>query len=184
MSLTPSAMMPLGTIAPEFDLPDVVSGKNKTINDVIDENGLVVMFICAHCPYVVHIEEEITFVAEKYQLKGIGFVAISSNDIVSHPDDAPDKLKNQAEEQDFDFPYLYDESQDVAKAYKAECTPDFYLFDKELKCVYRGRFGAATPGNDEPVTGDELKDAMDSLLEGEPIFEDQKPSIGCSIKWK
>lgn len=177
-------MMPLGTIAPEFDLPDVISGKNKTIEDVIREQGLVVMFLSAHCPYVKHLEEEISFVAEKYQHKGIGFVAISSNNVESHPDDAPDKLKEQAGEQGFEFPYLYDESQEVAKAYQAACTPDFYLFDKELKCVYRGRFDAATPGNDEPVTGDELKDAMDSLLEGEPIFEEQKPSMGCNIKWK
>lgn len=184
MAVTPSSMLPLGTIAPDFNLPDVISGKNMTLKDVRGEEGTVVMFICAHCKYVKHIEEEIAFVAEKYQHKGIGFVAISANDITEYPDDAPDKLREQAEDQDFDFPYLYDESQQVAKAYQAECTPDFYLFDKDLKLVYRGRFDAATPGNIEPVTGDELKDAMDSLLDGEPIFEDQKPSIGCNIKWR
>jgi len=177
-------MLPLGTIAPSFDLRDVISGENKTVKEVIGEEGLVVMFLSAHCPYVKHLEEEISFVAEKYQHKGIGFVAISSNNVESHPDDAPEKLRAQADEQGFEFPYLYDESQEVAKAYQAACTPDFYLFDKELKCVYRGRFDAATPGNDEPVTGDELKDAMDSLLDEEPIFEEQKPSMGCNIKWK
>ena len=184
MSQTTSTMMSLGTSAPKFDLPDVISGENKTLEDVLGDAGLVVMFLCAHCPYVKHLEEEIAFVAEKYQHKGIGFVAISSNDIVSYPADAPEKLKAQAEEQGFDFPYLYDESQAVAKAYDATCTPDFFLFNKGLKCVYRGRFDAATPGSDEPVTGDELKDAMDSLLDAEPIFENQKPSMGCSIKWK
>jgi len=177
-------MLPLGTIAPGFDLQDVISGENKTVKEVIGEEGLVVMFLSAHCPYVKHLEEEISFVAEKYQHKGIGFVAISSNNVESHPEDAPEKLQEQADEQGFEFPYLYDESQEVAKAYQAACTPDFYLFDKELKCVYRGRFDAATPGNDEPVTGDELKDAMDSLLDEEPIFEEQKPSMGCNIKWK
>lgn len=184
MAATPSTMLPLGTSAPDFTLTDAISGKQRSLADVRGEAGLVVMFICAHCPYVKHIEEEIAFVAEKYQHRGIGFVAICSNDAEKYPDDAPDKLREQAEEQDFDFPYLVDETQEVAKAFQAACTPDFYLFDKDLKLVYRGRFDAATPGNDEPVTGDELKDAMDSLLEGEPIFEDQKPSIGCNIKWK
>ena len=177
-------MMPLGTLAPDFKLLDVISGQIKTLENVRGDRGLVVMFICAHCPYVIHIQEEVAFIAEKYQIKGIGFVAISSNDVSGHPEDSPDKLKQQAEEQDFEFPYLYDESQEVAKSYQAACTPDFYLFDEKLACVYRGRFDAATPGNDEPVTGDELKDAMDSLLEEEPVFEDQKPSMGCNIKWK
>ena len=184
MSLVHSSMMPIGTLAPDFELPDVVSGQIKRRKDVKGDNGLVVMFICAHCPYVIHIQEEIAFMAEKYQLKGIGFAAISANDVASYPEDAPEKLKEQAEEQDFNFPYLYDETQEVAKAYAAACTPDFYLFNEKMECVYRGRFDAATPGNDEPVTGDELKDAMDSLLEEEPIFEDQKPSMGCNVKWK
>jgi len=184
MAKTPSNMMPLGTPAPAFNLPDVISGENKTLEDVKGEKGLVVMFICAHCPFVKHIEEEIAFVAEKYEHRGIGFVAISANNVETHPDDAPDKLKEQAEKNDFEFPYLYDETQEVAKAYDAACTPDFYLFDHELKCVYRGRFDSSTPGNDEPVTGEDLKAAMDSLLDGEPIFDDQKPSIGCNIKWK
>lgn len=184
MAVTPSNMMPLGTIAPNFDLLDVTSGANKTLDDVKGDSGLVVMFICAHCPYVKHLEEEISFVAEKYERKGVGFVAISANDVENHPDDAPAMLKEQAEDNDFEFPYLYDESQEVAKAYQAACTPDFYLFDAELKCVYRGRFDGSTPGNDEPVTGEDLREAMDQLLNGEPVYEDQKPSMGCNIKWK
>jgi peroxiredoxin len=179
-----STMMPLGTVAPDFNLKDAISGKHVSLSDVRGEVGTVVMFLCAHCPYVKHLEEEIGFVAEKYQHKGIGFVAVCSNDVVKSPADAPEFLKEQAENNDFDFPYLIDETQQVARAYGAACTPDFFLFDGEMKCVYRGRFDAATPGNIEPVTGDELKDAMDSLLEGEAIFGDQKPSIGCSIKWK
>ncbi|MCP4457437.1 MAG: thioredoxin family protein [Cytophagales bacterium] len=184
MAKTLSSMMPLGTQAPDFNLLDVISNEKKSIEEVKGGEGLVVMFICAHCPYVIHIQEEIAFIAERYIHRGIEFVAICSNDVESHPEDAPDKLREQGEEQEFDFPYLYDETQEVAKAYQAVCTPDFYLFNKELKCVYRGRFDAATPDNDEPVNGDELKDAMESLLEGEPVFEDQKPSMGCSIKWK
>lgn len=184
MARTPSNMMALGTPAPDFKLQDVVSGKYLSINDVIGENGLVVMFICVHCPYVIHLQEEIAFVAEKYQHKGIGFVAISSNDINGYPQDAPEFMKEQAEDQDFNFPYLFDEDQTVAKAYEAACTPEFYLFNNELKLVYRGRFDAASPGNTEPVTGDELRDAMDCLLNDEPISDDQHPSIGCNIKWK
>lgn len=184
MAVTPSTMMPLGTVAPPFDLLDVVSSQSKTLDDVKGKEGLVVMFICAHCPYVKHLEEELAFVAEKYQRKEIGFVAISSNDVANYPDDSPEKLKEQAEDNDFDFPYLYDESQEVAKAYQAACTPDFYLFDMDLKCVYRGRFDASTPGNDEPVTGEDLREAMDQLLAGEEVYDDQKPSMGCNIKWK
>lgn len=184
MARTPSNMMPLGTVAPDFNLLDVVSGKNLSVDDVMGEKGLVVMFICVHCPYVIHLQEEIAFVAEKYQHRGIGFVAISSNDIDGYPQDAPEFMKEQAEDQDFSFPYLFDADQSVAKAYDAACTPDFYLFDAEKKLVYRGRFDAATPGNTEPVTGDELRDAMDCLISGEPISDDQRPSIGCNIKWK
>lgn len=184
MAVTPSTMMPLGTQAPDFNILDVVSGEKKTLDDVKGEKGLVVMFICAHCPYVKHLEEEIAFVSEKYQRKGIGFVAISSNDAAAYPDDAPEKLLEQAEENDFDFPYLYDRTQEVAKSYDAACTPDFYLFDADLKCVYRGRFDASTPGNEEPVTGEDLREAMDQLLDGAPVYEDQKPSMGCNIKWR
>ncbi len=184
MAVTPSTMMPLGTQAPDFNILDVISGEKKTLNDIKGEKGLVVMFICAHCPYVKHLEEEIAFVSEKYQRKGIGFVAISSNDAAAYPDDAPEKLLEQAEENDFDFPYLYDRTQEVAKAYEAACTPDFFLFDADLKCVYRGRFDASTPGNEEPVTGEDLREAMDQLLDGASVYEDQKPSMGCNIKWR
>lgn len=184
MAAVESNMMPLGTVAPDFDLPDVISGSNKTLDDVRLEYGLVVMFICAHCPFVKNIEEEIAIIARQYSDLKVGFVAISSNDASAYPEDGPDGLRAQAEEFDFNFPYLYDETQEVAKAYQAACTPDFFLFDEDLKCVYRGRFDASTPGNPEPVTGDDLVNALEAHLEDEPPIEDQKPSIGCSIKWK
>ncbi len=184
MAAVESNMMPLGTVAPDFDLPDVISGENKTLEDVSLEYGVVVMFICAHCPYVKNIEEEITVVARQYSEQKIGFVAISSNDPGDYPEDSPEGLKAQAEEFEFCFPYLFDESQEVAKAYQAACTPDFFLFDEDMKCIYRGRFDASTPGNPEPVTGDDLINALEAHLEDEPQVEDQKPSIGCSIKWK
>jgi peroxiredoxin len=184
MAETASNMMPLGTKAPEFSLPNVLNEEKLSLADVRGEQGLVVMFICAHCPYVKHIQEELAFVAEKYQHRGLGFVAISSNDVGTHPEDAPDQLKIQAEDNDFTFPYLYDETQEVARSYDAACTPDFYLFDADLKCVYRGRFDSSTPGNDEPVNGEDLRTAMDAMLDGEAVLEDQKPSLGCNIKWK
>ncbi|WP_370089182.1 thioredoxin family protein [Ekhidna sp.] len=184
MAAVESNMMPLGTVAPDFNLPDVISGTNKTLNDVRLEYGLVVMFICAHCPYVKNIEEEIAVIARQYSDLKMGFVAISSNDASTYPEDGPEGLRAQAEEFDFCFPYLYDETQEVAKAYQAACTPDFFVFDEDLKCIYRGRFDASTPGNPEPVTGDDLVNALEAHLEDEPIIEDQKPSIGCSIKWK
>lgn len=184
MSLTPSSMMPLGTEAPELDLPDVVSGKNVTFSHVRGSRGTVVMFICAHCPYVIHVQEEIARVARDFQNRGIGFVAISANDVENYPDDHPEKLKEQAHKMNFGFPYLYDESQEVAKAYQAECTPDFFLFDENDLCVYRGRLDAATPGNEEPVTGQDLRAAIDALIGGREVFEEQFPSMGCNIKWK
>lgn len=179
-----SNMLPLGTVAPDFYLTDVVSNEEVALEDVKKEFGLVVMFICAHCPYVKNIEEEIPVLANQYLQQKIGFVAISSNDASAYPDDAPEGLKAQAEEFEFPFPYLYDETQEVAKAYQAACTPEFYLFDEDLKLIYRGRFDASTPGNPEPVTGDELIVALEAHLEDEAIPADQKPSIGCSIKWK
>lgn len=184
MAVTPSNMLPIGTEAPDFRLKDAISGEMMGLKEISGDEGTVVMFLCAHCPYVKHLEVEISFVAEKYQKKGIAFVAICSNDVDKYPDDAPEKLAEQAEENDFDFPYLIDETQEVAKAYMAACTPDFYLFDHAMKCVYRGRFDASTPGNEEPVTGEDLREAMDQLLSGEAIYEDQKPSMGCNIKWK
>lgn len=184
MAAAESTMMPLGTVAPDFNLPDVISGDSKTLEDVIKEYGVVVMFICAHCPYVKNIEEEIAVVARQYGEQKIGFVAISSNDPEAYPEDSPEGLKAQAEEFEFSFPYLFDETQEVAKAYDAVCTPEFYLFDEDLKCIYRGRFDASTPGNPEPVTGDDLINALEAHLEDEPQATDQKPSVGCSIKWK
>lgn len=184
MALTPSTMMPLGTKAPDFNLEDVISGTSKTLSDVKGKEGLIVMFICAHCPYVKNIEEELSIVARHYQHLGVEFVAISSNDSENYPEDNPDGLREQAEEHDFHFPYLLDESQEVAKAYDAACTPDFFLFDAALKCVYRGRFDASTPGNNEPVNGEDLSLAIDNLLDGQPPVEEQIPSMGCNIKWK
>lgn len=184
MPAVESTMMPLGTSAPEFTLSDVLSGEKKTIHDVKGEHGLVVMFICAHCPYVKNLQEELSIVSRKYMKQGVGFVAIASNDINQYPEDGPEGLREQAEENEFDFPYLFDETQEVAKAYAAACTPDFFFFDKELKCIYRGRFDSSTPGNNEPVSGEDLIAAIDAYLEGEPLPLDQRPSIGCSIKWK
>ena len=180
----PSTMMPLGTEAPDFSLEDVITNKTMSLADVKREEGLVVMFICSHCPYVKNIEEELGIVARHYQNLGLGFVAISSNDAENYPEDNPEGLRIQAEKHGFNFPYLYDESQEVAKAYDAACTPDFYLFDSDLKCVYRGRFDASTPGNNEPVTGEDLSAAIDALIDGQPIPEEQLPSMGCNIKWK
>lgn len=184
MALAESNMMPLGTEAPGFDLQDVVSGKQYALDDARQEYGMLVMFICAHCPYVKNIEDEIAVIAKQYQNSKIGFVAISSNDAQEYPEDAPEGLKNQAEEFEFPFPYLYDETQEVAKAYDAVCTPEFYLFDEDLKLIYRGRFDASTPGNPEPVTGENLIEAIERHLEDEPVVEEQHPSMGCSIKWK
>lgn len=184
MAATESTMLPLGTIAPDFELMDVVSGNYLSMDDVRKDFGVLVMFICAHCPYVRNIEEEIAVIAKQYEESKIGFVAISSNDANAYPEDAPEGLKKQAELLEFNFPYLYDETQKVAKAFQAVCTPEFYLFDEELKLIYRGRFDASTPGNPEPVTGDNLVEAIERHLEDEPVMDPQHPSVGCSIKWK
>ncbi len=184
MSLTPSNMMPLGTIAPDFTLPDTLSGKIASLNSLKSDKGTVIMFICNHCPYVQHVIAKVVEVAKEYQSKGIAFIAISSNDVQNFPADSPDKMKENAIGHGFTFPYLYDESQTIAKAYDAACTPDFFVFDKQLACVYRGRFDDATPGNKLPVTGKNLREALDNLLSHSPINPDQKPSMGCNIKWK
>lgn len=185
MSLTPSNMMPLGKKAPDFNLPDTVSGKTVSRADITGDKATVVMFICNHCPYVLHVKDELTRVAERYQSQGVGFVAISANDITTHPEDAPEKMTEFAAENGFPFPYLYDESQAVAKAYNAACTPDFFVFDADLKCAYRGQLDASRPGNSEPVTGADLRASLDSILEGDMIPEEaQTPSQGCNIKWK
>lgn len=184
MAATPSNMIPLGTIAPDFTLPDTVTGRMMSLQELKSEIATVIMFICNHCPYVQHVQHELVRLAKDYQPKGISFIAISSNDVVGYPDDAPDKMKEVAERLGYPFPYLYDETQEVAKAYQAACTPDFYIFDKDLKCVYRGQLDDSRPGNLIPVTGRDIRAALDSILRGEPVNPDQKPSIGCNIKWK
>lgn len=181
---TASNMMPLGTPAPDFDLPDTVSGKNYSLNEFKSDVATVVMFICNHCPYVIHIRRELVDVANEYQTKGITFVAISSNDVENFPQDGPDKMAELASQLGFTFPYLYDESQDIAKAYMAACTPDLYIFDKDLQCVYRGQFDDSRPGKDAPVTGKDLRFALDNILSGKEVDPEQKPSMGCNIKWK
>ncbi len=184
MAVTPSSMLPLSTQAPDFNLQDTVTGNKVTLGESKSSIATLIMFICNHCPYVIHIREELVKVIHEYQTRGISFIAISSNDIHKYPEDAPDKMKEYALKYNFNFPYLYDETQETAKAYQAECTPDFYLFDKNLKLVYRGRFDASTPGNNKPITGKDLKDAMDCLLDKNEVPADQHPSMGCNIKWK
>ncbi len=184
MALTESNMLPLGTKAPEFTLPDVVSGNNYSLSSASDSRATVVMFICNHCPYVIHVNEEIVNVANDYSEKGVNFIAISSNDIVNYPQDGPDKMKIHAAENNYPFPYLYDETQEVAKAYDAACTPDFYVFDEEQNLYYRGRLDSSRPGTGVPLTGEDLRSALDQVLAQEPAPEKQYPSAGCNIKWK
>jgi peroxiredoxin len=184
MALTYSSMLALGTIAPDFTLPDAVSGTQVSLQALKSSEGTVIMFICNHCPYVKHILPKLVETAKQYQTKNIQFIAINSNDVESYPDDSPENMKKTAEQLNFCFPYLFDSTQEIAKAYHAECTPDFYLFDKNLQCVYRGRFDDASPGNHHPVTGKDLSDAIDNLLAGKPINPEQLSSMGCNIKWK
>ncbi len=184
MALTPSNMLELGISAPSFELPDTVSGKIISLKEVQGEQGTLVMFICNHCPYVIHINDELVRLANDYAPKGIGMVAISSNDVVNYPQDGPEKMKAHAAAVGYPFPYLYDESQAVAKAYDAACTPDFYVFDKDNVLVYRGRLDESRPGNDAPLTGSDLRAALDTVLAGKTVSEKQYPSMGCNIKWK
>ena len=184
MALTPSHMLALNTVAPDFLLSNPVDGTAVPLKDVQGKSGTLVMFICNHCPYVVHIIDVLVECAKQYQQQGIGVVAINANDTVAYPADAPDKMQAFAHQHGFTFPYLLDEDQSVARQYHAACTPDFYLFDGALKLVYRGRFDAATPGNDHAVTGQDLNDAVLNLSQHQPINSDQKPSLGCNIKWK
>ncbi|WP_420602451.1 thioredoxin family protein [Flagellimonas sp.] len=183
MARTPSNMLALGTEAPDFELMDTVTDTPISLSDAKGKNGTVIMFICNHCPFVVHVNPKIASLGKEYQSKGIGFIAISSNDVVNYPQDAPHLMKEKAAEEGYTFPYLYDETQEVAKAYDAACTPDFYLFDSDLKLVYRGQLDDSRPGNGIPLTGTDLQNAIDALLKGEKISAAQKPSIGCNIKW-
>ena len=184
MARTESAMLALGTSAPDFVLQDVVTGHEVSTQALDTPKGLLVMFICRHCPFVKHLEKGLAQLGQDYAGKGVGIVAISSNDAENYPDDAPESLAEQARELGFTFPYLYDESQEVARAYGAACTPDFFLFDDELKLVYRGQFDDSRPGNEVPVTGKDLRAALDALIAGQPISPEQRPSLGCNIKWK
>ena len=184
MALTESTMLELGTIAPDFALIDVVTGTTVHRDDFRGKKALLVMFICTHCPYVKHIEKGIAALGKDYAGESLAIVAISSNDVTTHPADGPAGLKQQAQTYGFVFPYLYDETQAVAHAYKAACTPDLFLFDANFKQVYRGQFDGSRPGNEVPVTGNDLRSAIDQVLEGKSVPEDQRPSLGCNIKWK
>jgi peroxiredoxin len=184
MSLTPSTMLPLGTRAPEFNLPDVVSGKPISLASFSGKKGLLVMFICRHCPYVQHMKEELTRLGKDYQKKDVGIVAISSNDADNYPDDAPESLKQFAKSEGFLFPFAYDATQDIAKAYTAACTPDLFLFNKERQLVYRGQLDDSRPGSGKPVTGRDLRAALDAVLADRPVSSEQRPATGCNIKWK
>ncbi|TXH28973.1 MAG: thioredoxin family protein [Elusimicrobia bacterium] len=184
MALTPSAMVPLGTPAPDFQLPDVTSGATLSLASFAERKVLLVMFLCRHCPYVVHVQEELARLGREYATRGVGLVAISANDAAHYPDDAPEGLRRQAREQGFVFPYLYDESQAVAKSFAAACTPDFFVYDGDRRLVYRGQLDDSRPGNGKPVTGRDLRAALDAALDGRPAPEPQRPSAGCNIKWK
>ncbi|WP_437396923.1 thioredoxin family protein [Flagellimonas lutimaris] len=183
MARTPSNMLPLGTKAPEFELLDTVSDKTLSLDKIKGDKGTVIMFICNHCPFVIHVNPKIVTLAKEYQEKGIAFVAISSNDVENYPQDSPHLMKEKAMEEDYSFPYLYDETQEVAKSYDAACTPDFYLFDSDMSLVYRGQLDDSRPGNGVPLTGTDLKNAMDAVIDGKEVDSDQKPSLGCNIKW-
>lgn len=184
MVLTPSTMLELGSKAPSFHLPEVVSGKTISLDTFAGKKGLLAIFMCRHCPFVQHVKGELAKIGKDYADTELAIVAISANDVGTHPEDAPEKLKEMAIEMGFAFPFCYDESQETAKAYTAACTPDFFLFDANRELVYRGQLDDSRPGNDKPVTGADLRSALDAVLAGNPIPPEQKPSIGCSIKWR
>ena len=177
-------MKALGSQAPDFELPDVVTGKTVSRKDVAGPKGMLVTFICRHCPFVKHVQDELAKIGRDYTARGIGIVAISSNDVTSHPEDSPTKLAYQAQELQLNFPYLFDESQEVARAYDAQCTPDFFLYDAHGALVYRGQLDDSRPGNGIPVTGRDLREALDALIAGRAVPAEQRPSIGCNIKWR
>jgi peroxiredoxin len=183
MAATPSTMAPLGMKAPDFTLPDF-RGTEYSLSDFQDAPALLVAFICSHCPYVIHIRKEFAAFAREYREKGLAVVAIAANDVAQYPQDGPEGMAKEAEEGGYTFPYLFDETQQVAKAYRAACTPDLFLFDGEGKLVYRGQFDDSRPGNGIPVTGEDLRAAADAVLEGRSVPEEQRSSIGCNIKWK
>lgn len=182
MARTPSTMLPLGTSAPDFKLPNI-DGKEVSLSDFSNAKGLLVMFICNHCPFVKHVQSGLVSLYDDYADKGIAFVAISSNDVENYPDDSPEKMAAEAAQAGYEFPYLYDADQSVAKAYRAACTPDFYLFDQDHTLFYRGQIDSSRPGNEIPVTAEDMRHALDALLSGEEPIEPQTPSLGCNIKW-
>lgn len=184
MALTYTNPMSLGFTAPGFRLHDTVSGEDLSLSDVKGDQATVIMFICNHCPYVIHVREELVKLGNEFMDRGVGFVAISSNDVVNYPQDGPEKMKELALEIGMPFPYLYDEDQEVAKAYHAACTPDLAVFDRDLKCVYRGQLDGSRPGNDVPVNGRDIRRTLDAILSDGIVPEEQMPSIGCNIKWK
>ncbi len=184
MVRTLSTMLELGTQAPGFQLPDVTSGRTISLDTFADKKGLLVMFICRHCPYVKHVQEELARLGRDYRDKDVGIVAISSNDAAEHPEDAPESLREMASELGFGFPYCYDESQETARSYSAACTPDFFLFDAGRRLVYRGQLDDSRPGNGQPVTGRDLRAALDALLADKPVSTEQRASLGCNIKWR
>lgn len=184
MTRTPSTMVDLGTQAAPFSLPDVVSGRTITLDTFKDTRALLVMFICRHCPFVKHVQRELARIATDYESRGLGIVAISSNDAAEFPEDSPHSLKAMALEFGYTFPLCYDESQEVAKAYAAACTPDFFVFDGARRLVYRGQLDDSRPGNGKPLTGADVRAALDAVLAGAPVSGAQKPSLGCNIKWK
>lgn len=184
MALTPSHMLPLGTKAPDFKLACAVSGKDLGLGELKSDKATVVMFICNHCPYVKHVQQGLVELANDYIPKGVSFIAINSNDVAKYPEDSPANMKSVALRLGYPFPYLFDETQEVARAYDAACTPDFYVFDADLKLLYRGQMDDSRPGNGKPVTGKDIRDALDRILRGVPVASDQVPSIGCNIKWK
>ena len=177
-------MKELGTAAPDFSLPDVVTGRQVSRESVAGPKGMLAMFICRHCPFVKHVQDEIARIGRDYAGRGVGIVAISANDVTSHPEDSPTKLAYQARELNFNFPYLFDASQEVARAYDAQCTPDFFLYDGQGKLVYRGQLDDSRPGSDVPVTGKDLRAALDAVIAGRAVSSEQRPSIGCNIKWR
>jgi len=184
MVLTPSSMIPLGSAAPDFMLSDAVSGSKYSLNDLKSEKATVIMFICNHCPYVKHVQDGLVDLANDYISKKISFIAINSNDADNYPEDSPERMKAVAENLGYPFPYLFDELQEVANAYDATCTPDFFIYDKDLKLAYRGQMDDSRPGNGMPVTGRDLRIALDELLAGNELSPNQVPSIGCNIKWR
>ena len=184
MANTASNMLPLGSVASDFKLIDTISDEFMSLDELKGENATVIFFICNHCPFVIHVNDQLISIAKAYKEKGVGFIAISSNDVVNYPQDSPELMKEIGLKLSYPFPYLYDESQAVAKAYNAACTPDNYVFDKDLKLVYRGQLDDSRPGNGKPSNGADLRNALNLILEGQVIPDLQKPSMGCNIKWK